>query len=46
MKQKHRNFVQEYSLLFNHATAFKDRKKAMKKGEEKHRKTLKHYYEE
>ena len=37
-KIKQRNFVQEYSLLINHSTVFKDRKKAFKNGEVKHKK--------
>lgn len=35
---KQRNFVQEYSLLINHSTVFKDRKRAFKNGEMKHKK--------
>ena len=35
---KQRNFVQEYSLLINHSTVFKDRKRAFKNGERKHKK--------
>ena len=35
---KRRNFVQEYSLLMNHSTVFKDRKRAFKNGERKHKK--------
>ena len=35
---KQRNFVQEYSLLMNHSTVFKDRKRAFKNGERKHKK--------
>ena len=37
-KIKQRNFVQEYSLLINHSTVFKDRKRAFKNGEMKHKK--------
>ena len=37
-KIKQRNFVQEYSLLINHSTVFKDRKRAFKNGESKHKK--------
>ena len=37
-KIKQRNFVQEYSLLINHSTVFKDRKRAFKNGERKHKK--------
>ena len=37
-KIKQRNFVQEYSLQLNHAVTFKDRKKAFKNGEVKHKK--------
>ena len=37
---KQRNFVQEYSLLINHSTVFKDRKKAFKNGERKHKKNF------
>ncbi|MGN0914973.1 MAG: hypothetical protein ACI4NE_01285 [Succinivibrio sp.] len=37
MKIKKRNFVQEYSLQFNKAQIFTDRKKAMKKGYRKHK---------
>jgi hypothetical protein len=35
---KQRNYVQEYSLLINHSTVFKDRKRAFKNGERKHKK--------
>lgn len=35
---KQRNFVQEYSLQINHSTVFKDRKRAFKNGEMKHKK--------
>lgn len=35
---KRRNFVQEYSLILNHSVIFKDRKKAFKNGEVKHKK--------
>lgn len=37
---KQRNFVQEYSLLINRSTIFKDRKKAFKNGERKHKKNF------
>lgn len=37
---KQRNFVQEYSLLMNHSTVFKDRKRAFKNGERKHKKNF------
>lgn len=37
---KQRNFVQEYSLLINHSTVFKDRKRAFKNGERKHKKNV------
>ena len=37
---KQRNFVQEYSLLINHSTVFKDRKRAFKNGERKHKKNI------
>lgn len=37
-KIKQRNFVQEYSLLVNRSAVFKDRKKAFKNGEVKHKK--------
>ena len=37
-KIKQRNFVQEYSLLINRSTVFKDRKRAFKSGERKHKK--------
>ena len=37
---KQRNFVQEYSLLMNHSTVFKERKKAFKSGERKHKKNV------
>ena len=42
MKQtlKQRNFVQEYSLLINRSTVFKDRKKAFKNGEVKHKRSI------
>lgn len=35
---KQRNFVQEYSLLINRSAVFKDRKRAFKSGEMKHKK--------
>ena len=37
---KQRNFVQEYSLLINRSTVFKDRKSAFKNGERKHKKNF------
>ena len=37
---KQRNFVQEYSLLINRSTVFKDRKRAFKNGERKHKKNF------
>ena len=37
---KQRNFVQEYSLQINHSTVFKDRKRAFKNGERKHKKNF------
>lgn len=37
---KQRNFVQEYSLLINHSAVFKDRKRAFKNGEMKHKKNI------
>lgn len=37
---KQRNFVQEYSLQLNHSTVFKDRKRAFKSGEMKHKKNI------
>lgn len=37
---KQRNFVQEYSLLINHSAVFKDRKRAFKNGERKHKKNF------
>lgn len=40
IKIKQRNFVQEYSLLINHSTVFKDRKRAFKNGERKHKKSF------
>lgn len=39
-KIKQRNFVQEYSLLINHSIVFKDRKRAFKNGEMKHKKNF------
>ena len=42
-KIKQRNFVQEYSLLINRSTVFKDRKRAFKSGERKHKK--KYYWD-
>ena len=35
---KQRNFVQQYSLQLNNSVTFKDRKKAFKNGEVKHKK--------
>lgn len=34
---KQRNFVQEYSLLINRSVVFKDKKRAFKNGEFKHK---------
>ena len=42
-KIKQRNFVQEYSLQLNHSATFKDRKKAFKNGEVKHKKSVFNY---